>query len=92
MTLRSARARVSLAALASLAAVALGGTAHANGRFPTAQQVVVGAGEHARRVTFRVTFGPLVSDAGAWSLQWRCEEAYQAEATARASSHGFRVG
>jgi hypothetical protein len=49
--------------------------ARANGRFPSAQQVVFGAGAQRDRVTFRVTFGLLVSDDGARTFRWLCEEA-----------------
>lgn len=65
----------SVAILASVTALAFAAAARANGRFPTAQHVVLGADGHSRRVTFRVTFGLLVSDDGAQSFRWLCEEA-----------------
>lgn len=61
--------------LALLAALAVATSASANGRFPAAQQVVFGTGEHARRITFRVTFGMLASDDDGASFRWLCETA-----------------
>ncbi len=58
-----------------LALLALTPAARANGRFPAAQHVVFGAGEHARRVTFRTTFGLLVSDDDGGRFRWLCEGA-----------------
>lgn len=49
--------------------------AFANGRFPAAQQVVFGVGPHAGRVTFRTTFGLLVSDDRGATFRWLCEGA-----------------
>ncbi|MFO0626132.1 MAG: hypothetical protein U0325_10990 [Polyangiales bacterium] len=58
------------------AALLLGAApARANGRFPAAQQVVFGAGAHRARITFRVTFGLLVSSDDGASFRWLCEEA-----------------
>ncbi len=58
-----------------LALLALTPAARANGRFPAAQHVVFGVGEHARRVTFRTTFGLLVSDDDGGRFRWLCEGA-----------------
>lgn len=58
-----------------LALLALTSAARANGRFPAAQHVVFGAGEHARRITFRTTFGLLVSDDDGARFRWLCEGA-----------------
>lgn len=63
------------AALALTIAFSVALPARANGRFPAAQQVVFGVGEHARRITFRVTFGMLVSDDDGASFRWLCESA-----------------
>jgi hypothetical protein len=49
--------------------------AHANGRFPAAQQVVFGVGAFSSRITFRTTFGLLVSDDAGGSFRWLCEGA-----------------
>lgn len=57
------------------AALLASSTASANGRFPTAQQVVFGVGEHTRRITFRTTFGLLVSDDAGATFRWLCEGA-----------------
>ncbi|MEZ4389933.1 MAG: hypothetical protein R3A48_02465 [Polyangiales bacterium] len=73
--------RRSTRTLALSVALLAGGAARGNGRFPTAQQVVFGAGEHAGRVTFRVTFGLLVSNDDARSFRWLCEEAMFSPAT-----------
>lgn len=73
--------RPSTRSLALSVALLAGASARGNGRFPAAQQVVFGAGEHAGRVTFRVTFGLLVSDDDARSFRWLCEEAMFSPAT-----------
>ncbi len=49
-------------------------SAHANGRFPTAQQVLLGPGTSSRMVVLRVTFGLLVSRDAGRTFQWHCEE------------------
>lgn len=69
---------------ALLAALAIAPVARANGRFPTAQQVVFGEGAQRARVTFRVTFGLLVSDDGARTFRWLCEDALFSPAAAGA--------
>ena len=58
---------VTLVALAPLPAVA-------NGRFPSAQHVVVGPGASSTVVAVRTTFGLFVSRDGALSFAWVCEE------------------
>jgi hypothetical protein len=70
------RRRSTAPPLALAAALLLGAApATANGRFPAAQQVVFGTGVHRARITFRVTFGLLVSDDDGASFRWLCEEA-----------------
>lgn len=69
------RIRATLLQTALLVAISASATARANGRFPTAQQVVFGTGPHRGRVTFRVTFGLLVSDDGGATFRWLCEDA-----------------
>lgn len=58
-------------ALASLLAT---GTPSANGRFPTAQHVVIGPGASSDVVAMRVTFGVLLSTDGGGTFHWFCEE------------------
>jgi len=58
---------VALVALAPHPAVA-------NGRFPSAQHVVVGPGASATAVAVRTTFGLFVSRDGGASFAWVCEE------------------
>ncbi len=48
--------------------------AAANGRFPTAQHVVVGPGAGREALALRTTFGVLTSLDGGRGWQWRCEE------------------
>lgn len=48
--------------------------ARANGRFPAAQQVVLGPGARSDVITLRTTFGPLVSRDGGRGFRWYCEE------------------
>lgn len=60
---------------ALLGALLASARAEANGRFPAAQQVSFGIGEHARRIMFRVTFGMLTSDDDGGSFRWLCETA-----------------
>ncbi len=57
-----------------LATLLLGGLpANANGRFPTAQDVVIGPGPRSDVIVLRTTFGLVVSqDAGA-TFHWMCE-------------------
>lgn len=52
-----------------------GGAARANGRFPNAQQVVVGPGAAANVIALRTTFGLVVSRDGGQRFQWVCEDA-----------------
>lgn len=61
-------------AVALFAALLLGATpASANGRFPTAQDVVIGPGPRSDVIVLRTTFGLVVSrDAGA-TFHWMCE-------------------
>jgi len=49
--------------------------ATANGRFPNAQQVVVGPGAAGDVIALRATFGLLVSRDGGRRFQWVCEDA-----------------
>lgn len=58
-----------LAALAALPAAA-----RANGRFPNAQQVLVGPGTSSRTIVLRVTFGLVVSRDGGRNFNWYCED------------------
>ena len=48
--------------------------ARANGRFPFAQQVVIGPGSRSDVVVLRTTFGLLVSRDGGASFRWVCED------------------
>ena len=66
------RATLRLLALGAIAA--LPSTAFANGRFPAAQQVVVGPGARSDVVALRTTFGLLVSRDGGHSFRWYCED------------------
>lgn len=76
--------RATPATAALLAVMSAASVAWANGRFPTAQQVVFGVGPQRARVTFRVTFGLLVSDDGARTFRWLCEDAMFSPAAAGA--------
>ncbi len=51
--------------------------AHANGRFPAAQYVVVGPGAASELIVLRATFGLIVSRDGGATFRWVCEEALQ---------------
>jgi MYXO-CTERM domain-containing protein len=55
----------------------LGVNAHANGRFPRAQQVVVQPGEAPRTTAIRTTFGIVMSDDARATFRFFCEEAFQ---------------
>lgn len=68
--------RLTLGALALLEGALLAGAspARANGRFPTAQQVLLGPGTSSRLVVLRVTFGLLVSRDAGRTFRWHCEE------------------
>ncbi len=68
------RPLVAAALLSLCALLARGESAHANGRFPTAQQVLLGPGTSSRMVVLRVTFGLLVSRDEGRTFQWHCEE------------------
>jgi hypothetical protein len=64
-------ARLAVAMCVSLCASA----AHANGRFPAAQEVHIGPGSQSDTIVLRATFGLVVSrDAGA-TFHWLCEDA-----------------
>jgi len=67
---RSLGTRLLLALALSLGALpALG-----NGRFPTAQQVVLGPGPRSDVIALRTTFGLLVSRDGGRTFYWYCED------------------
>ncbi|MBI5515959.1 MAG: hypothetical protein HY909_19410 [Deltaproteobacteria bacterium] len=51
--------------------------AEANGRFPSAQQVLVGPGRSALTLVVRATFGLVVSDDGGRSFQFLCEDVFE---------------
>lgn len=57
------------------AIVLVAGAARANGRFPNAQQVVVGPGAASDVIALRTTFGLVVSRDGGRRFQWVCEAA-----------------
>lgn len=58
-----------------LATMGLAGPlARANGRFPTAQQVVLGPGARSDVIVLRTTFGLLVSRDGGRTFRWYCED------------------
>ncbi len=62
-------------ALAAAALVVLSPAAsHANGRFPEAQQVVLGPGTRSDVIALRVTFGLLVSRDAGRTFRWYCED------------------
>lgn len=67
------RLRVVVAAAAALAVLSAGET-RANGRFPTAQEVVVGPGARSDVIVLRVTFGLLVSRDAGRNFRWYCED------------------
>ncbi len=69
--MRTARI-VALAAALSLAAAS--SASQANGRFPTAQHVVVGPGPSSDVIALRTTFGLLLSRNGGRTFAWMCEE------------------
>ena len=46
----------------------------ANGRFPQAQQVVIGPGPRSDVIALRVTFGLILSTDGGRTFRWLCEE------------------
>lgn len=58
----------------SLALAAAPPTARANGRFPTAQHVVVGPGAASNVIALRTTFGILLSRDEGRTFVWLCEE------------------
>ncbi|TAK31694.1 MAG: hypothetical protein EPO40_04255 [Myxococcaceae bacterium] len=69
------RTRPLRAALFASALVALSpGVSHANGRFPAAQQVVLGPGARSDVIALRVTFGLLVSRDAGRTFRWYCED------------------
>lgn len=68
------RSPVLLAAAASLAVALLAPRAHANGRFPGANQLVFRPGLSSSLVV-RTTFGFLASDDAGATTRWICEEA-----------------
>jgi MYXO-CTERM domain-containing protein len=61
-------------AVLALSIALTGVRAHANGRFPTAQQVVIGPGSQSDVVVLRVTFGLLISRDGGRTFAWMCED------------------
>ncbi len=63
------------AAILSLALFAP--SAQANGRFPSSQYVVVGAGRRDDLIAVRTTFGLVVSDDGGRRFRFLCEEAFE---------------
>ena len=64
--------------LLALGAITAGATAPsaalANGRFPAAQQVVLGPGVRSDVIALRTTFGLLVSRDGGRNFRWFCED------------------
>ena len=64
--------RVAVAVVVS--ALAGGGGASANGRFPAAQMVVLGPGARAYVIALRTTFGLIVSTDGGATFRWYCED------------------
>jgi hypothetical protein len=65
----------SLLALTAAVACALSSSpARANGRFPTAQHVVVGPGAESTVIALRTTFGLLLSRDAGRTFSWLCEE------------------
>jgi hypothetical protein len=50
-------------------------SAAANGRFPTAQHVLIGPGTKGDTIVLRTTFGLVVSDDGGLTFHYVCEEA-----------------
>lgn len=69
------RASLGLLALGAIASwVSAPAAALANGRFPAAQQVVLGPGARSDVIALRTTFGMLVSRDGGRSFAWFCED------------------
>lgn len=58
----------------ALTALCVASPAQANGRFPSAQHLVVGPGAASDALALRTTFGVLTSADAGRSWQWRCEE------------------
>src|SRR5581483_6730985 len=52
------------------------GVARANGRFPTADYLVVGPGSASDLIALRTTFGIVVSRDHGHTWRWICEDAY----------------
>ncbi len=63
-----------MAAACAAACAGVAGEARANGRFPTAQHVVVGPGPASDVIALRTTFGVLLSRDGGRTFGWLCEE------------------
>lgn len=73
-TVRVLRTRGSALCLAALCGAALPATAHANGRYPKADQLVV-MPDHPDFLVVRATFGLLISSDTGQSWDWVCERA-----------------
>lgn len=67
-------ARAAALSALSLSLAMVSPIAGANGRFPTAQHVVVGPGAESRVIALRTTFGLLLSRDGGGTFVWLCEE------------------
>lgn len=74
-TTRMSTLRVAAAFTIATTIAGFAGSARANGRFPFAQQVVVGPGSGSDVVVLRTTFGLLVSRDAGRGFHWVCEEA-----------------
>ena len=68
------RHRLLFALLACMAAL-ITARASANGRFPTAQHVLVGPGTRSDTIVLRATFGLIISDDGGKTFRYVCEDA-----------------
>src|SRR5262245_12927572 len=67
------RPRVSVAVAASVGLAAT--TAHANGRYPEANQLVVDRGGDPARLVLRTTYGLVQSTDAGKTWRWICEDA-----------------
>ena len=67
--------RRSVVALAFAVSCTWSAHAAANGRFPTAQHVLVGPGAGSDTIVLRATFGLVISDDGGKTFHYVCEEA-----------------
>ena len=63
-----------LAPIAGLAALLASTAVSANGRFPNAQQIIIGPSTSSSTIVLRVTFGLVVSRDSGRTFRWFCED------------------